>query len=109
MKARYQLYFSNRNLPLVCAETSDKPILTIENYCKWYGLSAIYPDGTVKAISYDDYSELEEFGVLWYDHCLNPKMYQKIANHLGMYYCEQTLEIIIGRYCVEVLEEDHES
>lgn len=102
-------YFSQRAIPLVyTGKPGEKPILTVENYCKWYTLYAVFPDGRVRPVDYSEYGELElkseaHGGVshLWSDHIPYPPSCEKIAEHLGMDWDDQSLEMIHGRYQLE--------
>jgi len=54
MKTRF--YFSNRNLPLIYyGEPSEKPVITVENYLKWYDLYLVLPTGSVERISFGEH------------------------------------------------------
>jgi hypothetical protein len=98
---KYRTYFSDRNIPLVyCGPPPEKPLLTIENYCKWYWVYVVMPDGSVETptdrILTDD--ELAEYS----DHIPSPKFCQTIAKKLGYNWDRQSLEMIAGRAVTEL-------
>jgi hypothetical protein len=46
-------YISPYGNPLVyTGEPGERPILTCENYCKWYALFAVLPDGTIDRVDF---------------------------------------------------------
>jgi hypothetical protein len=103
-----KLFYSDRGLPLVFWASSDVervcPIVTIENYCKWYNLYVVMPDDTVRQL------RPEEYGVndLWLDHVPNPRHLDAIADRLGMYLDPNSFEMIIGRYRLEIKDDYHD-
>jgi hypothetical protein len=100
-----QLHYTDRDLALIYIGTpSHKPILTLENYCKWYRFYALMPDGTVRKVeSSEYYDDLDYNGTIWYDHVPNPEVYELIANHLNMFQHSETHEMIIGRYYKDIM------
>lgn len=71
-------YLSDRQIPLVYNERpQDKPVLTVENYCKWYNLYLVMPNGEVEKLDDDKIYHLIENAcdTFWSDHCINPEAY----------------------------------
>lgn len=103
----HQLYFSKRGHPLITTETSDKPILTVENYCKWYSIQVLMPDGEVKELCHDIITEVEHLlptGCGAVDHNYHPQLLEILSIYLDMHYSNEAVEMITGRYVIEVNE-----
>ncbi len=102
-------YFSERGIPLITQwfedESEDiKPILTMENYMKWYSMYIIYPDGKVESISRS--SENEDASVTWYDHAVYPEYFHLSAKRLGCTYDNRTFAMVCERFVEDVLDGD---
>jgi hypothetical protein len=107
MKTKY--YYSERDIPLVFYKEKgfrlSQPVLTVENYSKWYKLHLIknekvieyYPDE--KILKYLE-NRFETYFIS--NHCFNPIIVQKIAEIEKFHLCEQSLEMIIGRWELEI-------
>jgi hypothetical protein len=114
--ADYWTYESERGIPLVYNGPPPlvTPILTVESYCKWYSLYAVHPDGQVRPAPHESYVALEVSPLAtvthtWSDHVPYPPALQAIAEHLGMEWDENSLDMIHGRYYREhtdLLDED---
>jgi hypothetical protein len=96
----YTVYVSDRGLPLLYhGAPSDKPILSMEDYCKWYTIYAVMPSGVVAEIHFEQYqhaaSRVTHF---WSDHVPNPHACDVIAETVGGVWCDRSLEVISGRY-----------
>lgn len=90
-------YVSDRGMPLVYwGAPRDAPIVTVENYCKWYGLHILYPNGDVMKVSFPDDG--------FVDHVPNPAAVERFADKHGYYLCTESLEMITGRWQIEVIE-----
>lgn len=90
----------------------DIPLLTVENYCKWYNLYVILPNGRVEHL---EAAKERREAVEWVtgrihakygesaisDHTYNPRFYVWVAEHLGYAWDSEALEIIIGRWELE--------
>ena len=91
--------YSDRGKPLVCQDTCGRPycktpILTVENYIKWYCLYLIRPSGEVEAVDFPDDG--------YCDHVPYPAAVERMAAKNGWVVDEQSLEMMIGRYMLEV-------
>lgn len=103
----FRTYYSDRRIPLVFNYLpATCPVLTVENYLKWYSLYAVKPDGTVRVVPYTEYSHLEDKfgGMLWADHCLNPAAYEDIAEELNMLTDSNSQDMIAGRWTNDILD-----
>ena len=119
MAEAYKLHFSERGIPLVYyGVLNEKPILTVENYSKWYNLYYVYPDGEVSPVlepAYD-FAERELLKIAYGltgeakqdfptmvrgDHIYNPFALKFIAGYVGGFVYPQSEEIIIGRWELE--------
>lgn len=87
-------YYSERGKQLIyIGSPADKPIITIENYTKWYNLYKVDTDGIVTKIT-DDIPD-------WLDHCPIPNSVLTYAKEKNWYIDEQSMEMIIGRLIKE--------
>jgi len=90
----YTTYYSTKgNVPLVYRHTkADKPVITVENTCKWYRLYVVHPDRKVEI--------LEGFDG-WIDHIPLPDDLMEFAEENDMYVDATSLEMIAGRAVME--------
>ncbi len=91
---------SYRGIPLVRQEHSSAPILTVENYCKWYALWLITPDDHVSQVPFPEDG--------YCDHVPFPAAVQKLADRNGWLVDDQSMEMMVGRYMLEVRDEEVE-
>ena len=93
---KYCIYFSDRGIPLLYTNAPiDIPVLTVENYCKWYKLFLINPNGSVEI--FNDFDE-------WIDHCPIPTNLEKYCEEHNITIHDTALEVILGRYMIEKQE-----
>ncbi len=105
-----RLFYSNRGHLLVYkADVEDKekyaqypPILTCEDYIKWYELYLVFPDETVFMVHPHEFEDkLFEKGfsdTICGDHVFNPEAVALIADIQGWDIDENSYEMIIGRW-----------
>lgn len=98
-------YVSDRNIPLLYQETHNKPVLTAENYEKWYDLFVIFPNGDVNSLS--------DLGIMTFDiavdgitavridHNYHPLLLKQLAKDNGWYLNISALEMAAGRWAIE--------
>lgn len=104
----FRAYLSDRGIPLVYNHApQDKPVLTVENYLKWYAFYLVMPNGSVEVLPYDRYRHLE--GVeglpyLWGDHVPHPAAYDRICEELAFYSDCNSADMITGRHVNDVLD-----
>ena len=95
-----RLYYSDRNIPLVYhGDPPHAPLLTVENYLKWYSIHIIHPDGSVGVV---EHNELVDDA--WADHNFKPWVCHQISQALGYEWHDESLEMVIGRYVTECNE-----
>lgn len=98
---------SHRDIPLVMTEpNSQGPLLTVENYVKWYDIYIVFPDGRIQKVPYELFWEGKGTG--WHDHVPNPKACQMVAEKLNAEWDECSFEMIVGRYMMEVVTDKWE-
>jgi hypothetical protein len=104
LKTKRMVYFSPRNIELVCDEVGSKPTLAVEKYCKWYCLYLLYA-GTITPIQYPTQEDLEGFDTSespYVDHVPNPKFVVELARRNNWDIDERSLELMVGRWMMEV-------
>lgn len=102
-----QLYFSDRDLPLVYVGPPPNHgyVLTVENYIKWYTIYRVDPEGKVTPLPHeqhfypDGYEPPEgESDVAWGDHVPHPDYCRWLARTNTEYeWCLESLDMIAGR------------
>ena len=98
------MYLSDRGQPLVyVGSPQDLPVLTVENYVKWYTLHVVHPGGRVKAVNFPQASP-PGGGSAFVDHAPNPLACQQLAAKRGWVWDENSLDMIWGRWRREVEE-----
>jgi len=101
-KDNYSLRFSPRGMPLVyCEPPCKQPVLTVENYLKWYELFLVLPDGSVQAIDFPYAEEFCQGESPCHDHVPNPRVVMRAAVKYGWMIDRCGLEMIIGRWELE--------
>jgi hypothetical protein len=94
-----RVYMSERGHPLVYHGSPGKvPILTVENYLKWYSLYLVNPDGSVEPVDFPEDG--------YCDHVPYPAAVEEMAADRGWVGCYESLEMIVGRYVLEFLDRD---
>lgn len=98
---------SKRGIPLVFQEEGFKrtePVLTVENYTKWYELFIVMPDRSVVAVEEYDHEMFDKTWPresTWGDHIPNPRWVLWLAAWKGWIVDERSLEIITGRWVID--------
>ena len=98
-------HFSDRGMPLVFQDElkpGATPVLTVENYKKWYSLFLVTHEG-VRKLTYG------EFPITWHNHVPNPAQARELAEKNGWEFCSESYEMMVGRFIMEVLDIPHES
>lgn len=105
MKLSFKSRFrSDRDIPLITQDVGSKPMLTVENYIKWYELYVITPDGEVKDVYETSSEEIRNLIIDgWRDHCIDPQIFHKVATKLGATYDIATFESVCRRYQTDYL------
>ena len=83
----------------------DSPIITVENYCKWYTLYGVTWDDKVFPITYDYLEEVMPVpkpgfsgDFPWHDHLPNPKAVELFADKKGWLVDDTSLDLIEYRW-----------
>lgn len=97
-------HVSHRGLPLVYSGMPcDQPVITVENYMKWYDLYLVNPDYSVTVFDHYEslYHELSrEFATVTLvgDHMWHPSYVMELEKRTGYILCNESLEMITGRW-----------
>ena len=98
-------YETKRGMMLLCQTPSTKPILTAENYGKWYDLYVLFPDGTVEGLhdlGIDTYDVPNlKIGCPRIDHNYHPELFCKLAGDNDWYVDDVSMEVAAGRWALE--------
>lgn len=98
-------YYSWRGQPLIFVGKSDVPIVTMENYCKWYGIQVVFPDGRVENVHPNVLDELCGNDHFIGDHNYHPELLRRVAKHYGGHADYVSLEASAGRWAMEINED----
>lgn len=101
-------YYSDRGYVLVYhMEPRDKPVLTVEQYCKWYTPYLVMMDGSVRAADIHNLELYVNDGSAWggSTHVWNPDAIAALADEEVWYVCDASFEMIIGRWMREYMEQ----
>lgn len=83
---------------------ADPPVVTVENYCKWYVLHVVMPNGDIAEY---DFGQLAPYNTSYVaDHCPNPVAVVRWAHAKGFEVHDESLEMILGRWLLESGESD---
>jgi hypothetical protein len=95
-------HYSPRGFQLVyIGDRRTQPIITCENYSKWYDLFVVTLDSSVETL---DFSRLESIchdDTPYVDHAPNPIVIMRLAKLIGYSVDEQSYEMMIGRWELE--------
>jgi hypothetical protein len=102
------MYKSERGKPLVFQGTPGKiPVLTVENYMKWYDYFLVFPDGHVEGLHANgrhvvaDKVAQEYEGPVHGDHIFGPGYIMALSVALGVQVCSESFEMMVGRWEIE--------
>lgn len=107
--ASNRTYLSPRgHLLLYVGEPIDKPIITLENYTKWYEIYLIKPEGAVEKVDNDIVLAVlgEHRDAQICDHVFHPRLLYRVAQELEGELEERAAEVAAGRWMLEVRETD---
>lgn len=102
--SQHRTYVTRRGHTLLyVGEPVDCPVLTLENYTKWYELHLVYPDGTVTEVDVRDVELVSDqhMDAVWVDHLYHPRLLHRLARHLNADLDERALEVAVGRWMLE--------
>jgi hypothetical protein len=95
------MHESNRGIPLIWQGKGNVPFITLENYCKWYNVFVVFPDGKVEIVPETKYAEVFDHFAYIPDHNFHPLFLQKLAKLYGGAVDDSTLEIAAGRWLMD--------
>jgi hypothetical protein len=90
-------------MPLVYVDDASGPVLTVENYLKWYQLFLVHKEVVTPIY----FHELEPFAAemgcsAFVDHVPNPRVVEVFAEAKGFGLDGQAWEMMLGRWTWEV-------
>jgi hypothetical protein len=99
-----RIILSDRNIPLVYQFNEDisEPVLTVENYTKWYDLYLVNHDRSVNKVGFDalhNFTPKDESP--YSDHVPNPKAVKCYADKYSYHLDEQSFEMMTGRWVID--------
>lgn len=97
---------SQRNIPLIYIGRHDVPIVTMENYMKWYGIYVVHPNGVVENVAPDVLDELCGDDYFIADHNYHPTLLRRVAKHFNGEVDPVSLEVALGRWKMEIEDLD---
>lgn len=81
------------------ARSADPPVVTVENYCKWYALQVVMPSGDITEY---DFGQLEPYATHYVsDHVPSPLAVVRWARATGFEVHSESLEMMLGRWLLE--------
>lgn len=101
-RAGWSVRYSGRGHALVFQSTVTYPVLTVEVYCKWYDLFIVHPSGRIEGVPFPDEGKHGVSGPPYVDHVPNPRHVVHWARREGVTVDDLSLEIMIGRWELEV-------
>lgn len=86
------------------------PVLTLENYTKWYELHLVNPDGSVTTVdsSVIDAVQDQHRDARWVDHLYHPRLLYRVAEYLNAAVDERAVEVAAGRWILESTQFENE-
>lgn len=99
-----KVYYSERgNALLYAGPTPTKPILTLENYCKWYGVYKVNPDDTVEHVDPEILSEVSKKypDALMGDHNFQPHFLYRLAQYMKVDIDKTAIDVAGARWLQE--------
>ena len=97
------MYKSKRGKLLICQEKHECPVITMENYCKWYNVYVIYSSGEIGTVDYNVLDEIEKQSgkVLTDNHLWHPWLLEEYAESIDGTVDPVTLDVVTGRWILE--------
>ncbi len=93
-------HLSGRGEPLLWQGQCVVPVITLENYEKWYHIYVVHPDGTVEPVPSSLLTKIVDdgHGILWQDHFFHPELLLLVAQHYKGEAHTTAVEIAAGRW-----------
>jgi hypothetical protein len=98
------LYLTPRGHALLYVnQPLDVPVVTLENYAKWYEVYLVNPDGEVQKVDPDLINTVQNkhSDALWVDHHFHPRLLYRLAEWIGGTVDERAVEVAAGRWVIE--------
>lgn len=105
-KQEVHTYYSWRGIPLIYVGKDVTPVVTMENYCKWYGIQVVI-DGRVENVHPNILDELCGDDHFIGDHNYHPELLRRVAKHYGGYVDGISLEAAAGRWAMEIKDDSY--
>lgn len=102
-------YYSPRGHQLLyVGDPVSVPVITLENYTKWYEIYVISPEGRVEKVDSDLVLAVlgEYHDAQICDHVFHPRLLYRIAQELGGEVEERAAEVAAGRWMLEARNTD---
>lgn len=100
MSQEIHTYITDRGFPLLWMGKSDEPVVTLENYEKWYSVYVVFPDNTIEKVDAGLLGELSD-GEFWFDHYFHPELLRRVAKYYKGFADNMAIEAATGRWCLE--------
>lgn len=102
-----RIYYSDRGMPLLyMGAPLEVPVLTLENYTKWYRIFMVMPDGSVTDISDQVNEALSKYSDAQIrDHSYHPRLLYRLAEMNKGCVDERAIEVAAGRWIIEATED----
>ena len=98
------VFLNESNQPLLYSgRIPSRPVLTLDTSSKWYQLYVITTTGAVHGLR--DWDILDSQYYHYRDDKWHPKTIEFLGEALGCDVCEETIELAIGRWHLEVAED----
>lgn len=101
MRKTIEVLCSERDHPLMYQRVLDVPVITVENYEKWYSIYLIQPTGEIEEVPVKVIEEVMGDNCWWIDHRWHPKLLLALAKHYGGEVPDTTIEVVAGRWVLE--------
>lgn len=97
-------YYTDRRQPLVFHGIPEEvPVITVENYIKWYEPWLVLPDGSIRKVTFEEMEPhavaLDTFAMG--DHVFNPAVIARMAQENGWLVDTNAMDMIVGRWIQE--------
>jgi hypothetical protein len=102
-----RVYHSNRGFPLLYMGLPlEVPVVTMENYTKWYRIYMVMPDGSVEDVSALIDEVMAQYpDAMMSDHCYHPRLLYRLAEMNKACVDERAIEVAAGRWVIEATED----
>ncbi len=99
-------HVTERDHVLMWVGKVDVPVVTLENYEKWYSVYVVMPCGYVKKVPVDVMTACMGDDAYYRDHCFHPELLRRIAKHYNGEVHQTALEVATGRWALDIRCDD---